>query len=64
MSSTLHSCYRTNFLTSPVSWNDWFSHLTIGEQRSEIMSLSSDTTYLLIGHFKDGNGGINHLQVC
>ena len=27
------------------------------------MLLSNDTTYLLIGHFKDEEGGINHLQV-
>ena len=46
-----------------MSRDEWFSHLTIGEQRSEKMLLSNDTTYLLIGHFKDQEGGINYLQV-
>ena len=56
------SCYRTNLLTSVVGWNRWFNRLTIGEQRSGMMSLSSDTNYLLIGHLKQGGGG-SHMQV-
>ena len=55
--------FRTNLLRSPVSRDEWFSHLTIGAQRSEKMLLSDDTSYLLIGHFKDHDGGINFLQV-
>ena len=49
-------------LSSATSWNNWFQRLTAGEQRSQMMSLSSDITYLLIGHVKEGGGG-NHLRV-
>lgn len=53
---------RTNFIATAISWNNWFGRLTIGEQRSEMMSLSNENSYLLISHVKDGSGG-NHLQV-
>ena len=60
---SLFLLYRINLLRSPVSRDEWFSHLTIGEQRSEKILFSNDTSYLLLGHFKDHDGGVNFLQV-
>jgi len=39
---------------SAINYNGWFNRRTIGEQRSEMMTLSADQNYLLIGHVKEG----------
>ena len=53
---------RTNFVDSAISSNNWFYRRTIGEQRSEMMSLNASQSYLLIGHVKEGGGG-DHFHV-